>query len=236
MKCVLSTVQDLQQTDIEEMTKLLHTHFESCNKERTKSDLADKTHVIRIYDSNGLCGLSTFAYEHCSYHSQQIAVIYSGDTIVDPRAWRSTALFEAWIRAVRDVHTNDSLPLYWLLICSGPRTFRLMQQLWKTSVPRPGYTNAHLNHLRNHLARHRYGSNFDGTVVRFQQPQALKAHLQDIPKHIHADASVELFCTLNPSFHHGDELVCCCSLAPENVSSVGQRLEKRSQKLVWSTA
>jgi len=206
-----------------EMQALLARHFSGVTPAEFATDLQDKTHVVRLRDAAGaLVGFSTLAYLSDLAGD---AVVVSGDTIVDPAGWAQARLAPAWIRAVRALHGDDPRTLWWLLICSGLRTYRFLPVFWQHFVPGPGQGDATLLARRARLASARYGAAFapDTGVVRLRAPQRLRPHLAAAPAHLGADAPGAFFLAANPGHGDGDELACLCALTADNLTSAGRR-------------
>ena len=64
-------------------------------------------------------------------------MVYSGDTIVAPEAWGTTALARGWITAVNQLRERYPRGKYfWLLLTSGFRTYRFLPVFWREFFPR----------------------------------------------------------------------------------------------------
>lgn len=219
MKARLDPVAALDVSVQSEMAMMLARYFSGVSDGQFTADLACKTHVLRLFDGVRLVGFSTIAYERIG----DAGVIHSGDTIVDPEVWHSATLAPAWIAAVHAIHAGHG-PLWWLLICSGLRTWRFLPMCCRDFVPRSD-GNPALLAQRNHLGQRRYGNAFDTAtgVVRLAKPQLLRDDLARIPPHLLADPAVAYFLHANPGWRDGDELCCLASLDEERLTPLGQR-------------
>ena len=215
------------------LRELLERHFSGVTQRGFADDLADKSHVVRLFDGAQLVGFSTLSYSFVSWQGRRLAIIRSGDTIVDPSAWSAVGLAPAWIAAVRALHDQRPEPLYWLLICSSVRTYRFLEVFWQHFIPSVSGPDLELESLRDHLAQAMYGAEFhpsDG-VVRLIRPQVLRPHLQDFPDHVRHSPGAQLFYSLNPGHADGDELVCLCALSDANLTAAGRRMVRMQQRL-----
>ncbi len=219
---------DLSAADRAAMRHLLDRHFAGVTAAGFDGDLADKTHALRLHDAAGaLVGFSTFAVYPATVGGRRVTVVCSGDTIVDPSAWGAAALPREWIAAVRRL-APAGVPVHWLLITGGFRTYRLLPTFWRTFYPRhdeptPVETQAELNQL----AGARFGGGYDPEtgVVRLPRPQVLRPHLAGVPAgRAAADPHVAFFARRNPGHGDGDELACLCELADENLTRAGRRM------------
>ena len=65
---------------------------------------------------------------------------------------------------------------------------------------------------------------FEPAMVRFAEPQRLRAHLTGIPDNRKEDPHVSYFARANPGYEQGDELVCLAELSAENLTPAGRRM------------
>ena len=212
-----------------EMYRLFNRHFEGVAHDRFTADLADKNWVLLLTDEEErLMGFSTLLFYTVTWEERPYSVVYSGDTIVDPSAWNSSVLSRSWIESVLRLHAEYGTgPLLWLLITSGFRTYRLLTLFWREFHPRyDKATTEETRRLVDHLARERFGDRYDAAagVVRFAEPQRLRAHLTGIPDNRKEDPHVSFFARANPGFEQGDELVCLAELSHENLTPAGRRM------------
>ena len=233
-------VPELAAAERDEMYQLMDRHFEGVGPEQFARDLAAKDWVLRIRADGRLLGFSTLQSWHTTHAGRRLAVIYSGDTIVDPAAWGSPVLPRAWIALVRHIQSSHPhLPWYWLLLSSGFRTYRLLPVFWREFWPRHDATTpADAAALLRALARDRFGASFDETagVVRFPHPQRLRAPLQAVPEGRRHDPHVEFFLARNAGHAAGDELVCLAELSDANLTAAGWRMVRPPVRPDWPSA
>ncbi len=151
---------DLTSQQVDAMHALLCAHFEGVRRDVFEVDLADKNWVILLeYPTLGLAGFSTLRVYETTYSTSTgpapVSVVYSGDTIVSPEAWGSSALPRTWIASVNTLRLQyPNGPLVWLLITSGFRTYRFLPLFWREFFPRhDAATPPQMQALLNHLAR-----------------------------------------------------------------------------------
>ena len=217
----------LADREVGAMYDLLLQNFHGVHPATFQRDLTEKNWVVLLEDEAGtLRGFSTFLMYATAAAGRALTVVYSGDTIVDPSAWGSTALPRAWIRAVyaarRDYPEGE---LYWLLLTSGFRTYRFMSVFCRTfypcfAAPTPPWPQW----LLDTLSVERFGSTYDAGIVRFARPQVLCERLINVPEGRCADPHVQFFLERNPGHVMGDELVSLASLAPDNLTPAGRRM------------
>ena len=219
------------------MYSLLQSQFQGLSWERFQTDLDSKNWVVLLDDKPGgrLCGLSTFALYDVELGDRRLSVVCSGDTVVDPSAWRRNLLSYFWIGAINHLRQASCRGrLYWLLIASGYRTYRFLPVFWREFFPRYDFeTPADKQKLIDALARDRYGANYlrNCGIVRFFDPQILKGELRGIPPWRLADPHVAFFAEKNPGHEAGDELVCLTELERGNLTAAGVRMWNRGRAL-----
>jgi hypothetical protein len=210
------------------MYQLLGRYFDGVSREQFARDLSEKTHVIRLQRGDELVGFSTLLAYETHFEDESVSLIYSGDTIVAPEAWGTTALPRAWIAAVNQIRLGFPRGrYYWLLLTSGFRTYRFLPLFWREFHPRYDHaTPPEKQRLLDHLARSRFNDQYDPArgIVRFHQPQRLRPELSGIPEARAADPHIHFFETRNPGHIRGDELVCLTELTPENLTPAGRRM------------
>ncbi|MDJ0735908.1 MAG: hypothetical protein QNJ47_17895 [Nostocaceae cyanobacterium] len=240
MNSQLIRTVDLLTADVEDMYLLLSTHFQGVKRDVFDIDLSNKNWVILFRDdeTEQLKGFSTLLMYNTQFQGENISVVYSGDTIIDPTAWSSSILSRAWIGAVNKLRSNYVQgKLYWLLISAGYRTYRFLPVFWKDFYPRYDVpTPKHIAELMDFLGRDRFGDEYDSQagVVRFTHPHVLKEGLRGIPQERLKDSHIQFFDSKNPGHINGDELLCLTEICESNLTSAGRRMwfsRKNNQQL-----
>lgn len=230
MKSWLVPVTKLHPSDRTAMYALLASHFQGITWDSFQADIERKNWVLLLKDetTHTLKGFSTLMLCQTSFCGEKISVIYSGDTIVDPSAWSSTALPRTWIAAVNLLRQQyPENKLYWLLICSGFRTYRFLPIFWKEFYPRYNKdTPLPIENLMASLAQEYYGDFYDqkSGIVRFKSPQILRDGLIEIPKGRETNPHIQFFTSKTPGYRCGDELVCLTEICSENLTHAGKRM------------
>ena len=210
------------------MFQLLARHFDGVTPDQFARDLAEKNLILLLERDDTLVGFSTLLAYTTTFEGETVNVIYSGDTIVAPEAWGTTALPRAWVAGVE--HLRTMLPparCFWLLLTSGFRTYRFLPVFWREFLPRfDAPSPPVMRRLLGRLAQERFGPQYDSDrgIVRFRHPQRLSARLEKIPQGREYDPHVRFFLSRNPGHVDGDELVCLTELCPENLTAAGRRM------------
>jgi hypothetical protein len=220
---------DLATGEVAAMHRLLSAYFDGVTPEQFGRDLAEKNWAVLIERDGRLVGFTTIlAYETDVAGVGPVSVVYSGDTIVAPEAWNTSALPRGWIESVAALRKHYPRgPYFWLLITSGFRTYRLLPLFWREFHPRhDAPASLQRQRLLDHLAVERFGARYDPRdgVVRLANPQRLRGELAGIPSTRLADPHVAFFASRNPGHARGDELVCLTALAPANLTPAGRRM------------
>ncbi len=213
----------------EAMYALLERHFHGVQRPGFQRDLEDKNWVVLLEDDAGrLHGFSTLHLYETQAGGRPLAVVCSGDTVVDADARPTAALAKAWLDTVLRLRPRDrTTPLYWLLICSAFRTYRFLPLFWREFYPRcDAPTPQAAAGLMRRLAEERWGPLYDAAagIVRFPHPQVPRGgDVAPGPARL-ADPHVSHFVRLNPGHVRGDELVCLTEIATDNLTAAGHRI------------
>lgn len=204
------------------MFALFARHY--CDVSRTifDADLAEKNVVILLRHGEDIAGFTTADFNIFAYDGQEIGVVFSGDTIVDPAFWGEQELARAWLRQIRQFAVcAGERPLYWFLIVKGHRTYRYLPAFARSYIPAAGeLADPKLIGLRNAIASHRFGHAFNPAtgIIRFAAPRGrlAPAIAEPLPRELH-NPHVRFFLKANPGFRNGEELACLCALDPDNM-------------------
>jgi hypothetical protein len=219
---------DLTAAHQDAMFQLLAQHFDGVTPGQFNRDLSEKNLALLLRRGDQLVGFSTLLAGATRFKDEPVNIIYSGDTIVTPEAWGTTALPRAWVAGVNAL--KATLPpgrCFWLLLTSGFRTYRFLPVFWREFFPRFDMaTPPEIQSLLSQVAIERFGAQFNpgAGIVRFTHPQRLRAGLQTIPPGREHDSHTAFFLERNPGHADGDELVCLSELCPENLTAAGQRM------------
>ncbi|NJM84547.1 MAG: hypothetical protein HC844_20805 [Tabrizicola sp.] len=189
-------------------------------------DLASKAYAIIVRTPDGrVCGFSTVARLRISAEGREVEVLFSGDTVVERPHWGEQTLPFRWIEeAGRIKSERPDVPLYWLLITKGHRTFRYLPGFAKTYCPGP---HQNLRALRDAIAGQVFGGRFDARTGILRPdpdcPTALRPEFAGLDAARIDNPHVRAFLSQNPGHAGGDELVCLCALSAENLRPRARR-------------
>jgi len=219
---------ELDAATVQTMFALYASNYADVSEQIFRRDLEQKTDVLLLSDAaEKLRGFTTLETYSSNAAGRPVRVLFSGDTVVDPAYWGSPALALEWIRFAGSIARRHETPLYWLLIVKGHRTYRFLPAFAKRYIPHHKIPEAADDRaMLSALAREKFGDHFDSAsgVVRFPTAQGrLVDELADVPGKHRKLGSVAHFLKLNPGYRDGDELVCLCRLALDNLRPLAAR-------------
>lgn len=225
----------------EEMYRLFCSQFENVSMQQFVADLDEKNWVLLLHNKTGdlIAFSSMHVYETC-IDNRNVTLVYSGDTTVDSSTWSDSALSYnvmgafSWLQ--RHYNTEH---LYWFLLVSGYRTYRLLPVFSQFFYPRfDEPTPDNVRSLMDAMAGERFGKNYDPTtgIVHLDAPAILKDGYKDIPLNRLTDPNIAYFVERNPGHLRGDELLCFAELSESKLTRLGKRMWQKGQKLFPSDA
>ena len=219
-----------------QMYKLFCSQFDNVSMRQFVADLDEKNWVLLLHNKSGdlIAFSSMHVYETC-IGDRNVTLVYSGDTTVDSSTWSDSALSYntmgafSWLQ--RHYNTDH---LYWFLLVSGYRTYRLLPVFSEFFYPRfDEPTPQSVQTMMNAMGSERFGSNYDAEsgIVRLDIPSVLKHGYIDIPENRLADPNIAFFAERNPGHLQGDELLCFAELSGSKLTRLGKRMWQKGQKL-----
>ena len=212
------------------MFALMRACYDGVSEAAFLQDLAAKHRVVLVMNAgNHLCGFSTLQVETLEIAGRAVRCLFSGDTVIAPEYWGSPAFSFAWVREIGAIFRQaPEVPLYWLLIVKGHRTFRYLPTFARHFFPDWRQTDdPELAAIRDALAGERFGTQYDptaGIIRRWPPRERLNKAFAEPTERERVRADVAFFLASNPGFRQGDELVCICPIAPENMRPLTRRL------------
>jgi hypothetical protein len=217
----------LADDDVAQMFALYATYYAGTNFALFADDLAGKSHVIELMADGALVGFSTLAVLPFEHRGVANLALFSGDTIIDQSHWGDQALVAAFCRCAGQLRAQRDVPLYWLLISKGYRTYRYLSLFARTYYPQHAApTPPSVQERLDALALLKFGTAYDAAsgIVRFAQSRGhLKPAWADVRDHLRTHDVVRFFLDRNPGYASGDELVCLTELTVDNLRSFARR-------------
>lgn len=219
-----------------EMYRLFCSQFDNVSMQQFVADLDEKNWVLLLHNKSGnLIGFSSMHVYQTSIDGRTVTLVYSGDTTVDSSTWSDSALSYnmmgafSWLQ--RHYNTDQ---LYWFLLVSGYRTYRLLPVFSQFFFPRFDQpTPDDVQAMMDAMAAERFGRNYDPKtgIVRLGVPSVLKDKFRDIPENRMTDPNTTYFAKCNPGHLQGDELLCFTELSASRLTRLGKRMWQKGQKL-----
>jgi hypothetical protein len=224
----LRTRESLVETDIRSMYTLYESYYDGTSEPIFRDDLAGKSHVLLLESEGELRGFSTVAIVDFEFEGAANRAVFSGDTIIDQQFWGEQELVRAFCRFCGALKAAaPQLPLYWLLISKGYRTYRYLETF--AHDYQPHYERQPSREARARLttlALFKFGSSFDADagLLRFPESRGhLKARWAEVRDPLQQHPAVRYFLERNPRFYAGEELVCLTELHADNLRSFAKR-------------
>ena len=218
MKVEVRDPKALSASEVAELFTLFRSAFEA-DRSGFEQDLAEKHKVLIVRSDDALLAFTSLRLFR---PDPDVRVYFSGDTFASPQARLGHRLPSLWARYVfGQMSREEGVSDYWLLFCSGYRTYRILPTCFQRFVPcQEGQIELGL--LRDRWAKEIFGERYSGGVVKPRWATPL--HQPEPPARLRSDPHVQLFLQQNPGYRAGDELVCLIPLEVSNLSSAGRRL------------
>lgn len=235
MKGQLLKVPQADECTRASMYRLFRSQFNGVSRQDFDFDLDQKNWLLLLRGEHGLAGFSTLDVKRRLIDGEPATIVYSGDTVVDPRNWKDSALSYNWMGAITSFQRQFPDDRFlWFLLVSGYRTYRYLPVFTRTFYPNYAHvTPPVVQHRMEQLARERFGERYNpkSGVVRLRVPSLLREKFSGIPPRRLADPHVEYFARRNPGHESGDELVCLTELCEQNLTRLGLRMWRRGARL-----
>ena len=219
-----------------EMYRLFCSQFENVPEDQFLFDLAQKNWALILRNDCGdLIAFSSMHVYNSSIENRDVTLLYSGDTAVDSDTWSDSALTYNLMGAFDCLRRHyGSHRLYWFLLVSGYRTYRLLPVFSQFFYPRfDESTPDDIQGLMHSMATERFNGKYNREtgIVNLEVPSVLKDGYRGIPENRLSDPNIAFFAERNPGHLQGDELVCFCDLSEEKMTRLGKRLWRKGQEL-----
>jgi hypothetical protein len=215
-------VQSLTADQRTQMWSIFQAYYADVTQETFLQDLSAKDDVILLQDreSKTLCGFSTLVtYQDQTpatdaTPSKRYCVVFSGDTVIDARYWGQRALQRAFVRYLAfQKCKRPHLPLFWLLITKGYKTYLLLTRNFPRHWPSHHWPTPPWHALARHqIAQKLFGDHWLPELGIIRHPNPLGRLREDVapidPDLVASDPDVRFFQEQNPGHAQGDELVC----------------------------
>lgn len=214
-------VQSLEPAIQRRMLEIYLAMYDGSSPALFLDDLARKDEALLVYAGEQVVGFTTVKFFERYWRNQRIAVVYSGDTVVERKHWGQQELAFSWIsRMGRFKQENPSLPLYWFLLVKGHRTFRYLPLFGRSFYPHWSVDRSDLKPLADDLGSEMFSHDYNSStgVVEFQKSRGhLKPEVATPSPDDMRREGVQFFLSRNPGYRRGHELVCICEVEEHNM-------------------
>jgi hypothetical protein len=222
-------VADLEASDRGRMFQLLSDSYLGVKREAFERDLAAKEHVILLRSSEGeIVGFSTQVRLRLTLPDRTVLAVFSGDTIVSERHRGSfeTAreICRYFRRAISEYPKEE---VYWLLICKGWRTYRVLRLLFREYSPRADASDPlAFRDVADAFGNTRYPGLYQSSsrlIVFPGEAQRIRPGSPEAIDHRRSDPGLLFFEKANPDHERGNELVCVAPIRQDNFTAAARR-------------
>jgi hypothetical protein len=224
-------VSQLDASTLAEAFALFHATYEGVDRARFERDLAEKQHIILLYDreTRSLRGFSTVLVRRIDGSSGPATVVFSGDTVIDRGYWGQKQLQLAFARLLFSLKMRaPSEKLYWFLISKGYRTYLLLANAFPHAVPRFNRPDdVEIRAALDALATERFGRDYDARrgVVRYARPhEHVRDGIAPLTDALLRSPHVRFFVERNPGHVNGDELACLADVRLRDLARAVARI------------
>lgn len=215
-------ISSLYDNQIKEMFKLFEIFYENVTYERFYSDLKAKTRVIIMIDKNKrIQGFSTLYDFDFPYHNKNYRILFSGDTIIAPDYWGTSALTMEFLKNMILLKIKyPTRPVWWFLISKGFKTYLLLANNFINYYPRydketPLEHQSLIQALSEKLYPNRYNPESGVIEFRPEEHEHLRQSIAPITDELLIKyPKINFFQTKNPDWIKGCELACIGEVDP----------------------
>jgi len=217
-------ISDLDGASIEAMFNIFSRYFTEISKEKFLNDLYEKDCALVLLDSKkAIQGFTTIKFIEIEIAGKRIRAIFSGNTILEKEYWGKSDIARSWMEyMLAEKEKDPEIPLYWFLICSGYKTYKMLANYANNFYPRwDCETPANIKEIIDHLAQKRFGSDYDPVsgIIKFSNTgERLRGEYSVIAPILLIDPHIEFFARLNPGHNLGHELACLAEVKLENLN------------------
>lgn len=216
--------KNLSKQQIQDMFVLMCRYYDNVNFDLFEKDLQAKDVSFLLCDNQGkIQGFTSLVIYKKEIEQKKIAVVFSGDTIVDKNSRGSFDLPFAWLRYVYK-QQNEYDQMFWLMLSKGYRTYRLLPRFFRKHYPNyKQATPAYIKLIMDSFAQDLFGSAYNPQTNIFipATNYFVKLGKSEISPKLLKNSHIKFFQTRNPGFWQGHELVNLAVLSKSNLTVYG---------------
>jgi hypothetical protein len=223
-------IRNLEPSDRERMFQLLSDSYLGVTREAFERDLAAKEHVILLRSSDGaIVGFSTQARFRLTLPDRTVVAVFSGDTIVTEQhrgTFETAREICRYFRRALSEHPREEV--YWLLICKGWRTYRVLRLFFRDYSPRADASDPlAFRDVADAFGKAKYPGLYQSSsrlIVFHGETQRIRPGSSEAIDHRRSDPDMLFFEKVNPGHERGNELVCVAPIREDNFTAAARRL------------
>lgn len=223
-------VCDLEPADRDRMFQLMNESYLGVRREVFERDLAAKEHVILLRSAAGeIVGFSTQVRLRLVLEDRTVVALFSGDTIVSEHhrgTFETAHQICRYFRRTLDEH--PAAEVYWLLICKGWRTYRVLRLFFRYYAPRAQATDpSAFREIADAFGRAKYPGLYQASsrlIVFPGETQRIRPGSSEAIDRRRSDPELLFFESANPGHEAGNELVCVAPIREDNFTDAARRL------------
>jgi hypothetical protein len=223
-------ISDIEPSDRERMFQMLNEAYLGVQREAFERDLAAKEHVILLRSGTGeIVGFSTQVRLRLTLPDRTVVAVFSGDTIIREQhrgTFETAREICRYFRRTLDEHPADEV--YWLLICKGWRTYRVLRLFFKNYAPCADAPDAPaLREIADAFGIAKYPGLYQSStrlIVFPGETQRIRPGSSEAIDRRRSDSELLYFEKVNPGHERGNELVCVAPIREDNFTAAARRL------------
>ncbi len=225
-------IADLDEKEISRMIEVFNIYFSGIKEEKFLKDLRAKDSVLLLQDASGLTqGFTTIQFINIATEGKPLRAIFSGNTIIQKEFWGKSDMPRVWMKYMLDEKAkNPDEPLYWFLICSGYKTYKMLPNYALEFWPRYDKpTPPDVKLIIDKLAFLKFGKDYDSSagIIKFSDTdERLRGEYSEIKPQLTADPHINFFAHANPSHYLGHELACLMDFKEDNLNDYAKQILK----------
>ncbi|RKG44391.1 MULTISPECIES: hypothetical protein [Acinetobacter] len=197
------------------MYGIYQKYYANTRYEIFEKDFLEKTGVFLIIEpvNKQIVGFSTVTERDFVVNGKARHAFFSGDTIIEKEYWGNRALTRAMYRYIVSFKLRYPLvPVYWILISKGFKTYLLLANNYYSYYPHYGAKNSHLKDFVESYCKEYFAEYYNGEtgLLNFGEDyQPLKADVAPISNEMRQNnTKIAFFEEKNPTWVQGTELPC----------------------------
>lgn len=209
-------LQKISAEDCRQMFDVFEQYYAGTDFETFEKDMRKKTGVIMVRRKadKAIVGFTTVTeYYFIMPNGKPACGVFSGDTIIQKEYWGSRVLQSRFfIYVLKKKFISGRIPLYWLLISKGFKTYLLLANNFTDYHPHPKGKNSNLSAVVKSYCENLFPGvyNEKTELLDFGNDyQMLKGGVAEITDDLRkAKPKVAFFEEKNPTWQKGTELPC----------------------------